>query len=143
MNEKDKTDIKAKNLGFQYSIRKTFQVSVDTLWEFILSEQGISIWLGTMDMADFELNKSFKTSEGIEGKITTFKPDCHFRMSWKPPHWDKPSIVEVRITNYKGKASMVIHQTRFFEFEKREEMKIYWENVIEKMIVELKKVFGN
>jgi activator of HSP90 ATPase len=133
----DKTDKQPKNLGFQYSIRKTFQVSVDVLWEFILSERGISIWLGTMDMADFELNRSFKTLEGIEGKITTFKPDCHFRMSWRPPHWDKPSIIELRITNYKGRASMVIHQTRFFEIEKREEMKVYWGNVIEKMIIEL------
>jgi activator of HSP90 ATPase len=138
MEEKDQTDLQPKNLGFQYSIRKTFQVSVDVLWEFILSEQGILVWLGTMDIADFELNKSFKTQEGIEGKITTFKPDCHFRMSWKPPHWDKPSIIELRITNNKGRAAIVIHQTRFFEFEKREEMKIYWSNVIERMIVELK-----
>ncbi len=137
----EKTDPQLKNLGFQYSIRKTFPVSVDVLWEFILSEQGILVWLGTMDITDFELNKSFKTQEGIEGKVTTFKPDCHFRMSWKPPHWDKPSIIELRITNNKGRAAMVIHQTRFFEFEKREEMKIYWSNVIERMIVELKKDF--
>jgi activator of HSP90 ATPase len=127
-----------KNLGFQYSIRKTFPVAVDRFWEFLLSEQGISVWLGTIQMPDFELKKLLRTSEGIEAKITTFKPDCHFRMSWKPPHWNKPSIVEIRITNYKGKASMVIHQTRFFEFEKREEMKVYWEKIIEKIGVELK-----
>ena len=35
-----------KNLGFQYSIRKTFPVSVDRFWEFLLSEQGIFVWLG-------------------------------------------------------------------------------------------------
>ena len=33
---------------------------------------------------------------------------------------------------------MVIHQTRFFEFEKREEMKVYWEAVIKKIELELK-----
>jgi activator of HSP90 ATPase len=138
MKEDKDTDNKTKNLGFQYSIRKTFPVSVDRFWEFLLSEQGISVWLGTIDITDFELNKSFKTQEGIEGKITTFKPDCHFRMSWKPMHWEKPSIIEIRITNNKGRAAMVIHQTRFFELEKREEMKIYWERIVERIGVELK-----
>jgi activator of HSP90 ATPase len=137
MKEEQKKVDKPKNLGFQYSIRKTFPVTVEVFWEFILSEQGISVWLGTIDMADFELNKSFKTQERIEGKITTFKPDCHFRMSWKPPHWNKPSIVEIRITNYKGKAAMVIHQTRFFEIEKREEMRVYWVNIVRKISVAL------
>ncbi len=126
-----------QKLGFQYSIRKTFPISVDTLWEFILSESGFLVWLGTIDMADFELNKSFRTEEGIEGKMTTFKPDCHFRLSWKPPHWEKPSTVELRITNSKGKASIVIHQTRLYENTQREEMKIYWKNVIDKMNIEL------
>jgi activator of HSP90 ATPase len=130
---------KTKNLGFQYSIRKTFPIPVDRFWEFLLSEQGISIWLGTINFADFELNKSFKTQEGIEGKITTFKPDCHFRMSWKPPHWEKPSIIEIRITNNKGRAAMVIHQTRFFEFEKRGEMKIYWDAIIVRIGMELRR----
>jgi activator of HSP90 ATPase len=137
MEEKDRIADKPQILGFQFSIRKTFPISVDMLWEFILSEEGFSVWLGEIDMNDFELNKSFKTAEGIEGKMTVFKPDCHFRLSWKPTHWEKPSTIEIRITNSKGKASVVIHQTRLYTNAQREEMKIYWKSVIDRMEVEL------
>ncbi|MGL4631724.1 MAG: SRPBCC domain-containing protein [Leadbetterella sp.] len=130
--------VKINDLGFQVSISKVFSVSTETIWEFILSDEGIKVWLGTMSIEDFEIQKPFTTVEGIEGKLTVFKPNCHLRLKWKPKHWQKFSTIELRVTNRKGKASVIFHQTGFFEIEKREEMRIYWKGIISKMNDELK-----
>jgi hypothetical protein len=44
----------------------------------------------------------------------------------------------LRVTNRKGKASVIFYQAVFFEIEKREEMRIYWKNIISSMIDKLK-----
>ncbi len=124
---------KVKDLGFQVSVSKVFSVSTDTMWTFLLSEAGINVWLGNFPIDDFEIQKPFVTDAGIEGKLTVFVPNCHFRFKFKPKNWQKASTVELRVTNRKGKASVIFHQTGFFEIEKREEMRIYWKNIISKM----------
>jgi activator of HSP90 ATPase len=130
---------KTKDLGFQVSVRKTFSVSTETMWDFILSEHGIAVWLGKIKIDDFEIQKPFTTAEGIDGKLTVFVPNCHLRLKWKLKTWSKYSTVELRVTNTKGRASVVFHQTGFFEIEKREELRIYWKNVVSKMMDELTK----
>jgi activator of HSP90 ATPase len=132
MNTSEKQK-KIKDLGFQVSVSKVFSVSTETMWEFLLSEQGIAVWLGKILIDDFEIQKSFVTYEGIEGKLTVFVPNCHLRLKWKPKHWQKLSTIELRVTNRKGKASVIFHQTDFFEIEKREEMRTYWKGIISKM----------
>ena len=127
---------KPKDLGFQVSVSKTFNVSTETMWAFLLSEAGIAVWLGEIKMDDFELQKPFITKAGIEGKLTVFVPDCHMRFKWKPSSWEKPSTVELRVTDAKGKSRVIFHHTGFFKMEQQEELRRYWKNVCEKIITE-------
>lgn len=128
---------KPKDLGFQVSVTKTFNLNTEVFWEFLLSEKAISIWVGEINFDDFEIQKSFITKEGIEGKITVFKTNCHIRFKWKPSTWKKESTVELRITNAKGKARLIFHHTRFFKIEQKEELRSYWKNVMKKINTEL------
>ncbi len=131
--------IKVKDLGFQVSVSKVFSVNIEKMWKFLLSEEGIAVWLGKISIDDFEIQKAFLTSEGIEGKLSVFVPNCHLRLKWKPKHWQRLSTIELRVTNRKGRASVIFHQTGFFEIEKREEMRTYWKGIISKMNDELTK----
>jgi activator of HSP90 ATPase len=135
--EIDKIEPPPKDLGYQIGVRKTFTVSTERMWDFLLSESGIVIWLGQIDMDDFELHKPFKTTEGIEGKLSVFKPDSHIRLRWKPTDWLRYSTVEIRVTNSKGRAAVVFHQTGLFDVEKREALIGYWKGVIGRMEVAL------
>ena len=128
---------KNKDLGFQVSVRKTFSVSTETMWEFLLSQSGIEVWLGKINIDDLEMQKTFISDEVIEGNLTVFIPNCHLRLKWKPKHWQKLSTVELRVTNNKGRSSVVFHQTGFFEIEKIEEMRTYWKSIISNMHEEL------
>jgi uncharacterized protein YndB with AHSA1/START domain len=116
--------------GFQIGISKTLPVSTDFVWDFLFSDAGLKIWLGNLNSEDFELNKPFKTEEGITGKLTVFKPDCHIRLSWKPTHWTNSSIVEVRVKNSKGRAIILFHQTKIISLQQREAMRIRWNSVL-------------
>lgn len=138
MTDKINTIKKTKDLGYQVSVSKVFQVSAEKIWEFILSEQCISIWLGKISLDDFELQKQFITDKGIEGKLTVFVPDCHLRFKWKPSSWEKQSTVELRVKNSKGKSSVIFHHTGFYKIEQQEELRLYWKEIISKMIDEIK-----
>jgi activator of HSP90 ATPase len=126
-----------KDLGFQVSVSKTFKISTETMWEFLLSEKGIHIWLGQINLNDFELQKELITKEGIEAKLTVFVPNCHLRFKWKTVNFEKQSTVELRVTNTKGKAKIIFHHTRFYKIAQQEILRSYWKNVISKMTIEL------
>jgi activator of HSP90 ATPase len=122
-----------KNVGFQFSITKTCAVSVDAAWDFLLSESGIAIWLGSINFDDFELNHALTTKAGIEAKITIFKPDSHLRLAWKPAHWDNISFIEIRVLTNKGRAKLGLLHTQMMNIGQREEVKIYWNEVFQQM----------
>lgn len=125
-------------MGYQVSVSKIFPCDTAEIWEFLLSENGIYIWLGKINLDDFELQKQFITDTNVEGKLTVFVPDCHLRFKWKPSNWDKQSTVELRVKNSKGKASVIFHHTGFYKIEQQEELRQYWKTVISKMLDELK-----
>jgi activator of HSP90 ATPase len=126
-----------KNVGFQFSITKTCAVSVDTAWDFLLSELGIAMWLGDIHFDDFELNNPLKTKAGIEAKITIFRAASHIRLAWKPTHWHNNSFIELRVLTNKGRAKLGLLHTHMVSIEQREEVKAYWTKVMHKIGLEL------
>jgi activator of HSP90 ATPase len=126
-----------KNSGYQISVTKIFNVSYDTMWDFILSEEGINIWLGKSDMIDFELNTPFKTLTGIEGQLKSFKPGVNFKLTWKAADWTNTSKVEIRIDNKNGRARLGILQSFLTSLDQRSSQKKHWDNVIVNVSKEL------
>jgi activator of HSP90 ATPase len=122
-----------KNVGFQFSITKTCAVSIDAAWDFLLSESGIAIWLGSINFDDFELNHPLTTKAGIDAKITIFKPDSHLRLAWKPAHWDNISFIEIRVLNNKNRAKIGLLHMHMLSVAQRDEVKTYWTNVMHRI----------
>jgi activator of HSP90 ATPase len=128
-----------KKVGFQYSIIRTHAVSTDAAWDFLLSETGVSIWLGKVNFNDFELNNVIKTAEGIEAKITIFKADSHLRLAWKFAHWVNNSYVEIRVFEAQGRAKIGLLHTHMIDAQQRAEVKDFWGKIFQEMGVELAK----
>jgi activator of HSP90 ATPase len=122
-----------KNVGFQFSIIRTYGVSTDAAWDFLLSESGVSTWLGTIDFDGFELNNPLKTDAGIEAKITIFKADSHIRLAWKPAHWSNNSFIEIRVFDAKGRAKIGLLHTHMMDVAQREEVNAYWGKIFQEM----------
>jgi activator of HSP90 ATPase len=128
-----------KNVGFQFSIIRTYAVSTDAAWDFLLSESGVSTWLGTIDFDNFELNNPLKTEAEIEAKITIFKADSHLRLAWKPAHWSNNSFIEIRVFNAKGRAKIGLLHTFMMDAAQRAEVKAYWGKIFQEMGAKLAK----
>jgi activator of HSP90 ATPase len=135
--EKDKIIGQTKDAGFQIGVRKTFNVSIETAWNFLFSPRGISIWLGTLNVDNFELNKTYKFKEGIEGKVNTLKPYSHIRLNWKLKKWPNVSALQIRMIKAMDKTTISFHQDKLIDSKQRIEMKMHWDKVIEKISGEL------
>ena len=137
--EKTKVVGQTKDAGFQIGVRKTFAVPVETVWNFLFSEKGLSIWLGKISVENFELDKPYKTKEGIEGRVNVLKPYSHIRLTWKPKQWTNTSALQIRVIPSKGKTTISFHQDKLLDSKQRDEMKKYWDGVIEKIKNEILK----
>ena len=125
-----------KDVGFQFGLRKTFQLPQDQVWEFMFSPTGLDIWLGKL-ATELELNKSFRTESGIEGHVRVLKPLSHVRMSWKKPEWDQSSTLQVRIMGNEKKTTISFHQEKLTDGDQRKEMKEYWDVVMSELTARL------
>jgi uncharacterized protein YndB with AHSA1/START domain len=119
-----------KDAGFQMGIRKTFPMSVGQVWELLFSEAGIKLWLGNLKDLKWEKNEEYQTSEGTEGKVRIFKLYSHIRITWKKKEWHSFSTLQIRTIKSKEKTVISFHQDRLISTVQREEMLVYWENVL-------------
>ena len=128
---------KTKDVGFKFGIRKTVPFPAGTVWDFLFSDEGLSIWLGTLKNK-LELKKEFETQNGITGFVRVLTPDSHIRISWKPKTWENISTVQLRVIGKENKTTIAIHQEKLLNTEQRKEMKAYWTETIEKLTAQIK-----
>ncbi|RWR04611.1 SRPBCC domain-containing protein [Siminovitchia fortis] len=120
-----------KTVGFQVGIRRTFPISQEKAWELVTSEDGLKLWLGESDGITLQPGQKYITKTGA-GEIRVFKPLHQLRLTWQKEGWPKPSTVQVRIiSKERNKATISFHQENLSDKNIREEMKEYWEKVLE------------
>jgi uncharacterized protein YndB with AHSA1/START domain len=122
-----------KNAGFQVGTRKTFPVSVETAWDFLISARGTSIWLGLINPDSLDVGTPFTTSNGVEGQIKVLKPYSHLRMKWKPSDWTNTSTLQIRVIPAKDKTTISFHQEKLLDEHQRNSMKSFWQSVLGKI----------
>ncbi len=82
---------------------------------------------------NLELNKTYKTKDGIEGKIKILKPLSHIRLTWKKKNWINISTVQIRVINAKDKTTISFHQEKLLDSAQRDEMKNHWANIMDRL----------
>jgi uncharacterized protein YndB with AHSA1/START domain len=122
------------DVGFEVGVRKTLNSYVEYVWKSITSKEGIRIWLGEIKSGNFDLDQIFKTKDGIEGKLTVFKPFSHVRLSWKKPGWNNISTLQLRTIKAKNGVTLSFHQEKLLDGGQREAMKTHWNGVLNKLI---------
>lgn len=125
-----------KDSGFQFGLRKTFNMPYEEVWDFMFSADGLKIWLGSLanELAE---KVHYKTKEGIEGEIRLIKENSHIRLTWKKKGWDNVSQLQVRIMKNEGKTVISFHHDHLLDVNQRSEMDVHWNKVMEKISKEL------
>lgn len=122
-----------KTAGFQVGVRRTFPISQEEAWNLVTSQDGLSLWLGESMNITLEPGQKYITKLG-SGELRVVKPLHLLRLTWKKVGWEKASTVQVRIiSSASNKTTISFHQEKLLDQNVREEMKIYWEKVLEEI----------
>lgn len=127
-----------KNAGWQIGVRKTLPVALEDAWNLLVSEEGLSVWLGGLSGFEPSEGAEYVLSDGTRGKITVFKQISHLRLTWHPPGWQRPSIIQVRvIPSGKKKTVFAFHQEHLPDQEEREERRAFFKNAVARLAEKL------
>ncbi|MUT68590.1 SRPBCC domain-containing protein [Paenibacillus sp. NEAU-GSW1] len=120
--------------GFQIGVRRTLPVSPEEAWAFLTSPEGLTLWIGTVPLLTWTEGESFTSAEGVSGQLRVVKPLRQLRLKWGKKDWEKPSTLQIRLLSDKpGKTTISFHQENLDHPGTREQMKLYWEDVLGKL----------
>ncbi|WP_336774174.1 SRPBCC domain-containing protein [Paenibacillus sp. MMO-58] len=130
---------KTASAGFQIGVRRTLPISPEKAWTFLTSAEGLRLWIGNVKNLAIEVGETFHSAEGIAGEWRIVKPLQQLRLKWTKPGWEKPSTLQIRlISGHPEKTTVSFHQENLDHAATREQMKLYWEDVLNEMLQKTK-----
>lgn len=117
-----------QDAGYQIGVRRTFPAPRERIWHFLVSPEGLRVWLGDRAKIDPVIGLSYRAADGTFGEIRAAKPYEQLRLTWQPAGWKKPSTLQIRLLSAGGgKTTVAFHQEHLDGPETREIMKRRWE----------------
>ena len=123
-----------KDAGVQIGVRRTLAADRERVWNFMLSSEGLPLWIG--NIPEFRLKRGFEfaSAEGVTGKLTVVRPLHKLRMTWKRPEWERPSRLQMYLLSAShDKTTVAIHQEMLEDVYIRELMRRFWEETLRRI----------
>ena len=67
------------------------------------------------------------------GSCAALEPGGYLRLSWQPPGWEKPSIIQLRLLDKAGRTAVHFHQEKLPDAKAREAMRARWKSSLERI----------
>src|SRR4051794_15255348 len=99
---------KTGDVGYQIGGRRTIPFSEEAIWGLLLSPEGLATWLG--GPIEVEEGARYTLADGAVGEVRVYKPWSHIRLTWQPPGWARPSLIQVRVIPAKSGTTLSFHQ---------------------------------
>jgi len=123
-----------KDAGVQIGVRRTIPGDPEWLWHFLLSPQGLSLWIGNDAAFTAEKGFTFRSRNGVTGKLTVVQPFKKLRMTWQRLEWEKASRLQITLLPAKnGKTTVAIHQEMLEDVYIRELMRRHWSETLHRI----------
>lgn len=120
-----------KDAGVQIGVRKTIAAEKERVWRFMLSADGLKLWIGRVPEFRLEKGFEFESAEGVTGKLTVVRPLHKLRMTWMRPEWNRPSRLQMYFLSAShGRTTVAIHQEMLEDVYIRELMRRFWEETL-------------
>lgn len=130
MGNENNTVGRTKYTGYQVGARKTIAADPNIVWEFLTTADGLKLWLGRVPFTHLAQGFSFELPDGTHGRIRVLS-DSHVRLSWQPPGWLRPSIIQLRVIPSNGKSVIAFHQEHLPGPDERNERKAFYKKTLE------------
>ncbi|MEU7783238.1 MULTISPECIES: SRPBCC domain-containing protein [unclassified Amycolatopsis] len=128
---------KTADVGWNIGVSRTLPYTAETVWEFLVSRDGVAIWLGPGVELPREPGAEYETANGTVGEIRGYAENDRVRLTWRPGDWDHDSTVQVRLSGAGAKTTLRFHQEWLADAEEREQQRAYWQDVTERVVAAL------
>lgn len=120
--------------GYQIGVRRTLPVSQQQAWDFLVSPEGLKLWLGDIDHVDLEPGAEYRCGDGTSGQMRVVKPLQQLRLTWQKPGWEKASTLQIRLLPiHEDRTTVAFHQEHLDGPQTRALMKVRMEEILAKM----------
>lgn len=126
MSEQERPVGLTRDAGWQIGCRRTLAVEVEAAWALLIAPEGQALWLGGSAGRELARGVSFALAGGVMGQVTTFKPHSHLRLSWGPPGWPRPSILQLRTLPSRAGTTIAFHQEHLPGPDERERRRAHF-----------------
>ncbi|MFD5680229.1 SRPBCC family protein [Streptomyces bacillaris] len=122
-----------QDAGWEIGVSRTLHQPPQAVWEFITGPEGVALWLGAEGPLPTEKGAPYRTADGPEGEIRSYRPGDRVRLTYGP------STVQVAVTpgSSEDRAVLRFHQERLASAEEREERRTHWKAVMDRVAAEL------
>ena len=122
-----------RDAGWEIGVSRTLHQPPQAVWEFITGPEGVALWLGVEGPLPTGKGAPYRTADGTEGEIRSYRPGDRVRLTYGP------STVQVAVTpgSSEGRAVLRFHQERLASAEEREERRTHWKAVMDRVAAEL------
>ncbi len=128
-----RTTGKTKQAGYEIGVRKTFPISTRQAWDFITSDRGIRLWLGSVKNFRFDKGQTYQASDGATGEVRIVNFGENIRLTWQPTEWQHSSTIQVRVIPSGRNSVISFHQENLANASERAQMRQRWQRVMEEM----------
>lgn len=123
-----------QDAGYQIGVRRTIPAAREQVWAYLLSPEGLKVWLGDLAKLDPAVGQSYRTADGAFGEMRASKPGEQLRLTWQPSGWAKPSTLQIRLLDAgEGRTTVAFHQERLDGPHTRGLMKARWEAALNRI----------
>jgi len=139
-----KRRIDGQSLKGDYSvtITKSVNASGPAAWKFMMSREGLQLWLSPMSELEIEMGAAFECEGGIYGEVRTVKAPRRLRLRWQETDWPKATWVQFSIVprgfHKLKKSILVISHGSLTTTQQREAMRAHWKSKLAEAIEGMK-----
>lgn len=124
--------------GWQIGLKRTLPIPFEILWDWMLSKNGLNIWLGEGPDFRFQAGETYELDDGTRGKVRVYKINSHWRLTRQPnnPEYKRPSVIQIRILESGDNTMLAFHEEHLPTQTERQARKTFYLGVVEKIKAE-------
>ncbi|AEN11753.1 MULTISPECIES: hypothetical protein [unclassified Streptomyces] len=118
-----------QDAGWEIGVSRALPRPVEALWEFVTSDEGVALWLGPGVRLPTEKGAGYRTDDGVEGELRSYRPGDRVRLT------HGPTTVQVAVSPGRSddRAVLRLHQEHLGGAGEREERRAHWRNVMDRI----------
>ena len=119
-----------RDAGWQIGVSRTLRVDLDTAWAYLVSPDGLAVWLGAGLDTPLVTGQVYETAEGTRGEIRSLRHHDRIRLTWKPVGRPDDATVQIALAPAKSGCTFRFHTERLYDSDERERMREHWKGVV-------------